>query len=94
MEVGFTSTEIFCSRDYILQIKYLSRYIFREVLIHLNKLNVYPHLDYGDIFHQKYNRGLRLYLTNKLEHIQSAATLAAAVAWKGTGRGKLYKERG
>ena len=36
-------------------IKYLSRYVNREVLDQVYKLRVRPHLEYGDILYHKYD---------------------------------------
>ena len=65
-------------------IKYLSRYVNREMLDQVYKLHVTPHLDYGDILYHKYDPEMRQGFTETLEQVQYSAALAAAGALKGT----------
>ena len=65
------------ARRGIRMMKHLSRYVSRDVLIQLYKLNVRPHIDYGDIIYHKYGPSMGLDFTNKLEQTQYAAALAA-----------------
>ena len=60
-------------------IRYLSKYVSRDVLDQMYKLYVRPHFDYGDI---------------TLESTQYTAALAVSGAWRGTSRQKLYDELG
>ena len=46
-------------------IKYLSRYVNREMLNQVYKLHVRPHLDYGDILYHKYDPEMRQVFTKK-----------------------------
>ena len=48
-------------------IKYLSRYISREVLDQVYKLHIRPHLDYGDIIYHKFDPNMHLEFTKKVE---------------------------
>ena len=43
-------------------LRYLSKYVSRDILDQLHKLYVRPHLDYGDIIYHKYDPDLRLLL--------------------------------
>ena len=51
------------TRRGIGMIRFLSRYVSREVLDVIYKLHVRPHLDYGDIIYHKYDPEMRLTLT-------------------------------
>ena len=64
------------ARRGIGMIRYLSRYVSREVLDVIYKLHVRPHLDYGYIIYHKYDPDMRLTLTQKLEQTQYLAALA------------------
>ena len=75
-------------------IRYLSKYVFRDILDQLYKLYVWPHLDYGDIIYHKYDPDLRLDLTKRLEQTQYSSALAVTGAWRGTSRQKLFNELG
>ena len=73
-------------------IRYMSRYVTREVLDQMYKLYVRSHLNYGDIIYHKCNPELNLDFTKKLEAIQYSAALAVDGAWRGTNKYKLYEE--
>ena len=73
-------------------IRYLSKYVSRDVLDQMYKLYVRPHLDYGDIIYHKHDPDLKLDFTKKLESTQYSAALAVSGAWCGTRRQKLYDE--
>ena len=75
-------------------IKYLSRYVNREVLDQIYKLHVRPHLDYGDILYHKYDPEMRQGFTKKLEQVQYSAALAVSGAWKGTSGQRILQELG
>ena len=75
-------------------IRYLSKYVSRDILDQLYKLYVRPHLDYGDIIYHKYDPDLRLDLTKRLEQTQYSAALAVTGAWRGTSRQRLFNELG
>ena len=63
----------------------------RTSLITIFKSFIRPHLDYGDIIHDRaYNTSFRL----NIESVQYNASLAIAGAVRGTSREKLYKELG
>ena len=71
-------------------LKFLSRFVSRDILIMCYKMYVRPHLDYGDvIFHNS-----RLYLMALLEQVQYKASLVITGCWQGTSRSKLYDELG
>ena len=82
------------ARRGIGMIRYLSRYVSREVLDVIYKLHVRPHLDYGDIIYHKYDPDMRLTFTQKLEQTQYLAALAVTGTWRGTNRRRLFNELG
>ena len=61
-------------------IKYLSRYVSRNVLDLIQKLYVRPHMDYGDIIYERYDPEMQSALTQRLQHIQYSAALAVTGA--------------
>ena len=86
--------KIISARRGIGVIRYLSKYVSRNVLDQMYKLYVRPHLDYGDIIYHKHDPDLKLDFTKKLESTQYSAALAMSGAWRGTSRQKLYDELG
>ena len=75
-------------------IRFLSKYVSRDVLDQIYKLYVRPHLDYGDIIYHKYDPDLKLDFAKKLESTQYSAVLAVTGAWLGTNTDKRYDEVG
>ena len=75
-------------------IKYLSKYVSRDVLDQIYKLYVRPHLDYGDIIYHRHDPEKIQNFTTRLEQTQYSAALAVKGAWRGSNRQKLYKELG
>ena len=71
-------------------IRFLSKYVHRDVLDQMYKLYVRPHLDYGDVVYHNQNSSLM----SKLEPTQHAAALAVSGAWRGTNTDKLFEELG
>ena len=59
-------------------IRFISKYVTREVLDQMYKLYVRPHLDYGDIIYHKYDPHMVLDFTKKLEATQYTAALAVS----------------
>ena len=86
--------KIVSARRRIEVIRYLSKYVSRDVLDQMYKLYVIPHLDYGDIIYHKVDPELSLDFTKKLEATQYSAALAVSGAWRGTSKCKLYEELG
>ena len=86
--------KIISARKGIGVIRYLSKYVSRDVLDQMYKLYVRPHLDYGDIIYHKFDPELTLEFTKKLETVQYSAALAVSGAWRGTNKCKLYEELG
>ena len=71
-------------------LKYLSKYVDRNVLDLSYKMHVRPHLDYGEvIYHDQ-----RLDMMNLIEQIQYKAALIVSGCWQGTSRIRLYEELG
>ena len=75
-------------------LKYLSKYVSRDVLDQTYKLYVRPHLDYGGIMYHKYDPDVQLNFKQLLEQTQYKAALAVSRAWMGTSRQKLLEELG
>ena len=75
-------------------IKFMSRYVTRDVLDQMYKLCVRPHLGYGDVLYHQYNPNFSLNLTTVLESVQYSAALAVTGAWGGTNTDKIYEELG
>ena len=71
-------------------IRFLSKYVHRDVLDQMYKLYVRPNLDYGDVVYHNQNSSLM----SKLESTQYAAALAVSGAWRGTNTDKLFDELG
>ena len=57
--------KIISARRGIGVIRYLSKYVSRDVLDQMYKLYVRPYLDYGDIIDHKHNPDLKLNFTKK-----------------------------
>ena len=75
-------------------IRFLSKYVARDVLDQIYKLYVRPHIDYGDIIYHKYDLEFKLDCTKRLESTQYSAALAVSGAWRGTNTDKIYEELG
>ena len=71
-------------------LKYLSKYVDRNVLDLSYKLYVRPHLDYGDIIYHNQ----RVDLMKLIEQVQYKAALIVSGCWQGTSRERLYEELG
>ena len=82
------------ARRGIGMIKYLSKYVSRDVLDQIYKLYVRPRLDYGDIIYHRHGPEKIQNFTTRLEQTQYSAALAVTGAWRGSNRQKLYKELG
>ena len=82
------------ARRGIGMIKYLPKYVSRDILDQIYKLYVRPHLDYGDIIYHRHDPEMLQNFTIRLEQTQYSAALAISGAWRGTNRQKLYKELG
>ena len=75
-------------------IRFLSKYVSRDVLDQIYNLYVRPHLDYGDIMYHIHDPKFELEFTKRLESTQYTAALAVSGAWRGTNTDKLYEELG
>ena len=65
--------KIISARSGIGIIRYLSKYVSRDVLDQMYKLYVRPHFDYGDITYHKHDPDLKLDFTKRLESTQYLA---------------------
>ena len=70
-------------------IRFLSKYVARDVLYQIYKLYVRPHLNYGAIIYHKYDPEFKLDFTKRLESTQYSAALAVSGAWQGTNTDKI-----
>ena len=89
-----TREAIIKARKGIGIIRFLSKYVSRDVLDQIYKIYVRPHLDYGDIIYHKYDPEFKLDFTKKLESTQYSAALAVSGARRGKNTDKLYEELG
>ena len=71
-------------------LKFLARYVNREVLDMTYKMYVRPYLDYGDvIFHNQSMESMTL-----IEQLQYQASLIVSGCWQGSSRLKVYSDLG
>ena len=70
-------------------LKFLSKYVSKDILNMSYKMYVRPHLDYGDVIYPIYQRAN---LMNLLEQVQYKAALGVSGCCQGTSREKLYRE--
>ena len=80
------------ARRGIGMIRYMAKYVSRDVRDQIYKLYVSPHLDYGDIIYHKPDPEFTHDMTKRLERIQYSAALAVSGAWRGTNIDRLYEE--
>ena len=73
--------KIISARKGIGVIRYLSKYVSRNVLDQMYKLYVRPHLNYGDIIYHKFDPELTFEFTKKLETVQCSAAPAVNETW-------------
>ena len=71
-------------------LKYLSKYVDRNVLNLYYKLYLRLHLDYGDVIYHNQ----RAYLMQLIEQVQYKAALIVSGCWQGTSCERLYDELG
>ena len=74
----------------IALLKFLSKYVNRNVLAMSYKMYIRPHLDYGDIIFDNQ----RADLMKLIEQVQYKAALIITGCWQGTSQVKLYDELG
>ena len=74
----------------IALLKFLSKFVSKDVLNMAYKLFVRPHLDYGDIIYH----GQSSEMMTLIEQIQYKAALVITGCWQGSGRDKLYNHLG
>ena len=75
-------------------IRYMAKYVSRDVRDQIYKLYVRQHLDYGDIIYDKHDPELTHDVTKRLETIRYSAALAVSGAWRGTNIDRLYEKLG
>ena len=71
-------------------LKFLSKYVDRNVLAMSYKMYIRPHLDYGDVIFDNQ----RADLMKLIEQVQYKAALIISGCWRGTSQEKLYDELG
>ena len=72
----------------IALLKFISKYVSRNVLNMAYKLYIRTYLDYGDVIF----RNQRVDMMNLIEQFQYKAALIVTDYWQGTSRDKLYDE--
>ena len=72
-------------------IKFMSRYVTRDVLDQMYKLYVRPDLDYDDVLYHQYDPNFSLSLTTVQESVQYSPALAVTGAWRGTDTDKMER---
>ena len=82
------------ARRGIGMIRYMVKYVSRDVRDQIYKLCVRPHLDYGDIIYHKHDPEFTHDMTKTLERIQYSAALALSGKGRGTNIDRLYEELG
>ena len=79
----------------IVVIRYLSKYVSRDVLDQMEKLYVLLHLDWGDIIHHHIvDSEWSPDFTKKVKAIQYSVRLVISGVWRGANKCKLYDELG
>ena len=73
-------------------IRFMGKYVTRDVVDQMYKLYVRSHLDYGDVIYHIDDPEMNSSLTKRFESVQYSAALAAARARKGTSYDKLLDE--
>ena len=73
---SFVREAIIKARKSIGIIRFLSKYVSRDVLDQIYKLYVRPHLDYGDKIYHRHDPEFKLEFTKRLESTQYSAALA------------------
>ena len=82
------------ARRGIGMIRYMAKYVSRDVRDQIYKLYVRPHLDYGDTIYHMPDPDFTHDMTKRLERIQYSAALAVSGARRGTNIDRLYDELG
>ena len=78
------------ARRGIGMIRYMAKYVSRDVRDQIYKLCVRSHLDYGDIIYHTHDPELPHDMTKRLERIQYSAALAVSGARRGIDIDRLY----
>ena len=60
-------------------IRFMAKYVTRDVLNQMYKLDVRPHLDYGDVIYHRDDPEMNFSLTKRLKSVQYSA--APTVVW-------------
>ena len=84
------------ARKEIGVLRFMSKYLQRNVFDQLYKSYVRPHVNYCDVIYHKHDPTFKLEFTKRLESVQYSAALAVSGsgAWKGTNMDRLYVELG
>ena len=82
--------------ELVCMIRYMAKYVSRNVRDQIYKLCVRPLLDYGDIIYiyHKHDPEFTHDMTKRLEKIQYSAAPSLSGAWRGTNIDRLYEELG
>ena len=71
-------------------LKFLPKYVSKDIPNMSYKLYVRPHLDYGDVIYHNQRENLM----DLLEQVQYKAAPVVSGCWQGTSRVKIYSELG
>ena len=63
-------------------IRFMARYVTRDVLDQMHKLYVRPYLDYGDVIYHRDDPEMNSGLTKRLESVQYSAALLDELGWE------------
>ena len=79
------------ARKGIGAMRFMSKYLQRNVFDQLHKLYAHPHLDYCHVIYHKHDPTFKLEFTERLESVQYSAALAVSGAWKRANMDRLYE---
>ena len=86
---GHIKEAVIKARRGISIVRFMTRYVHRDVVDQMYKLYIRPHLDYGDVFYRIQNLHFRV-----SKSAQYDAALAVSGAWRGTSTDKELEELG
>ena len=75
-------------------IRYMAKYVSRDVRDQIHKLYVRLHLDYNNIMHHKHHPEFTHDMTKRLEKTQYSVAPAVSGAWRSTNINRQYEELG
>ena len=70
------------ARKGIDAIRFMAKYVTRDVIDQIYKLYARPHVDYGDVIYHRGDPEMNSSLTKRFESVQYSAALAVGGTWK------------